>query len=78
MIFVLPMLDFLHNYKTNSIKGALARRPIPDEMLRRALNSATMPRIDNTARSGEAQKNQNRQYGNKQKRHHTGLPPFPL
>jgi hypothetical protein len=33
----------------------------------------TMPRADNTVRAGEAQKSQERQYGDKQKRHHESL-----
>jgi len=39
-------------------------------MMRRALNSVTMSRADNAVRTGETQKNQNRQYGDKKERHH--------
>src|SRR6266403_1632190 len=38
----------------------------------RGFNSVTMLRASNTVRAGETQKNQNRQYGDEQKRHHTG------
>jgi len=39
-------------------------------MLRRALNSVTIPWAENTLWTGETQKNQNRQYGDKKERHH--------
>ena len=52
--------------------GFYAQTNLPAEFCRRGFNSVTTLRASNTVRAGETQKNQNRQYGDKQKRHHTG------
>ena len=52
--------------------GFYAQTNLPTEFCRRGFNSVTTLRASNTVRAGETQKNQNRQYGDKQKRHHTG------
>jgi hypothetical protein len=49
---------------------SFARHPISHRMVQRALSSVTTPRAGNTVRAREGQKNQNRQYRDKEERHH--------
>lgn len=83
-IFIfLPLLNLLPNDKINSIKhgspdNKRCRQRAPASGLPQDLDSATMPRADNTVRACETQESQNRQYSDKQKRHHECLPSPPL
>jgi hypothetical protein len=75
----LPVLDFLHNDKLDSIKPVLLDNlSLTTDCRPLGLDSVTMPWADYTIQAGETQKSQNRQYCDKQKGHHEGLLSFPL
>jgi hypothetical protein len=60
--------------------GLARQTELPKECCRRALDSVTKRRANKTARSGETQQAEHRQYSDKQIRHHESLPlspPYP-